>query len=40
MAVWEGGPPAGPGGTVDVVAMARRAGEPVRVIWPPGSLRA
>ncbi|MBB3726510.1 hypothetical protein [Nonomuraea dietziae] len=40
VAVWDGGPPAGPGGTADVVAMARRAGKPVRVIWPPGSMRA
>ncbi|MEV2268368.1 hypothetical protein [Nonomuraea africana] len=40
VAVWDGEPPAGPGGTADVVAMARRAGKPVRVIWPPGSMRA
>ncbi|MET9338352.1 hypothetical protein [Nonomuraea sp. NPDC003804] len=40
VAVWDGTAPRGPGGTADVVAMARQAGMPVRVIWPPGSSRA
>ncbi|MFD1934058.1 MULTISPECIES: hypothetical protein [Nonomuraea] len=40
VAVWDGAVPRGRGGTAEVVAMAVRAGMPVRVIWPPGSSRA
>lgn len=29
LAVWDGGPPRGPGGTADVVARAREAGSPL-----------
>ncbi|MFJ1794651.1 hypothetical protein [Kitasatospora griseola] len=40
VAVWDGGPGNGPGGTADMVAVARAAGVPVRVVWPPGAARA
>ncbi|MEV0702012.1 hypothetical protein AB0I53_29435 [Saccharopolyspora sp. NPDC050389] len=40
IAVWDGRPPAGPGGTADIVAAARDRGLPVTVIWPPGACRA
>ena len=36
LAVWDGFPADGLGGTGDVVAYARRAGKPVRVVWPEG----
>ncbi|WP_033215242.1 hypothetical protein [Kitasatospora phosalacinea] len=39
VAVWDGGPGNGPGGTADMVAAARAAGLPVDVLWPPGSAR-
>ena len=39
LAVWDGRPAAGLGGTADVVAYARERGRHVVVIWPPGSLR-
>lgn len=39
-AVWDGLPARGYGGTADVVAYARQRGVPVRVIWPPGAVRA
>lgn len=39
MAVWDGQPSGGLGGTADIVAYARKTGRPVRVIWPPGSTR-
>ncbi|RKE20659.1 hypothetical protein [Streptomyces sp. TLI_171] len=39
IAVWDGGPGNGPGGTADMVAAARAAGLPVHVLWPPGSAR-
>ncbi|MFD7645039.1 hypothetical protein ACFV4P_30800 [Kitasatospora sp. NPDC059795] len=39
VAVWDGGPGNGPGGTADLVAVARAAGVPVRVVWPPGAGR-
>ena len=39
LAVWDGKPARGYGGTADVVAHARTAGLPVTVIWPPGSTR-
>lgn len=39
IAVWDGHPARGPGGTGDVVAYARRTGVPVTVLWEPGVLR-
>ncbi|MBS1844264.1 MAG: hypothetical protein JST53_07585 [Actinobacteria bacterium] len=39
VAVWDGKPAGGLGGTADVVAFARLAGKPVDVIWPPGAGR-
>jgi hypothetical protein len=39
LAVWDGRPARGLGGTADVVEYARRAGVPVTVIWPPGAAR-
>ncbi|MGW3293765.1 hypothetical protein ACWC9S_07350 [Streptomyces xiamenensis] len=39
VAVWDGVPPTGKGGTADVVEQAREAGLPVEVIWPVGASR-
>ncbi|MFF4194344.1 hypothetical protein [Nonomuraea sp. NPDC001831] len=39
VAVWDGQPARGHGGTADVVAEARRRGMSVRVIWPEGARR-
>ncbi|MFF0012930.1 hypothetical protein [Streptomyces sp. NPDC005374] len=39
VAVWDGEPARGPGGTADIVAYARRAGVPVNVLWRPGTQR-
>jgi len=39
IAVWDGGPARGLGGTAEVVAAARQRGLPVRVVWPAGSRR-
>jgi hypothetical protein len=39
LAVWDGQPSGGHGGTADVVTHARRAGIPVDVIWPAGAQR-
>lgn len=39
VAVWDGRPARGPGGTGDVVAYARRSGVPVTVLWEPGVQR-
>jgi hypothetical protein len=39
LAVWDGRPARGLGGTADVVAYARRQGVPVRVLWPEGARR-
>ncbi|GGY64387.1 hypothetical protein AB0M94_31735 [Streptomyces xanthochromogenes] len=40
VAVWDGTPPSGQGGgTADTVQEARRAGVPVRVVWPEGAAR-
>ncbi len=39
LAVWDGRPARGYGGTADVVAEAGRRGLPVRVVWPPGARR-
>jgi hypothetical protein len=40
LAVWDGKPAAGLGGTADVVAYARSMGKRVTVIWPHGAARA
>ncbi|MFD8146049.1 hypothetical protein [Streptomyces sp. NPDC059708] len=39
LAVWDGKPARGYGGTADVVAYAGRAGVPVQVLWPEGASR-
>jgi hypothetical protein len=39
VAVWDGQPSRGLGGTADVVAYARQRGVPVEVIWPEGASR-
>jgi hypothetical protein len=39
LAVWDGEKAGGLGGTADVVRFARERNTPVRVIWPPGSIR-
>jgi hypothetical protein len=39
IAVWDGGPARGTGGTADIVAYARRRKVPVSVIWPQGLSR-
>ena len=39
LAVWDGRPARGPGGTADIVAYARAVGKPVTVVWPPGATR-
>ncbi|MGW7516696.1 hypothetical protein ACWGJ2_14000 [Streptomyces sp. NPDC054796] len=39
VAVWDGQPARGYGGTADVVAYARRTGVPVHVLWPEGASR-
>jgi hypothetical protein len=39
VAVWDGQPARGLGGTADVVAYARQGGVPVTVIWPKGATR-
>ncbi|MBB4909469.1 hypothetical protein [Actinophytocola algeriensis] len=39
VAVWDGSPPDGAGGTADVVHTARQRGIPVTVGWPAGSVR-
>ncbi|GAA4994389.1 hypothetical protein [Kitasatospora paranensis] len=40
VAVWDGRPGNGRGGTADMVAAAGRAGVPVQVVWPAGAARA
>jgi hypothetical protein len=40
IAVWDGLPAGGYGGTADVVRAARDRGLPVTVVWPPGAARA
>ena len=40
IAVWDGLPARGVGGTAEVVADARRRGLPVDVVWPAGARRA
>ncbi len=39
IAVWDGQPSRGPGGTADVVEYARSHGHAVRIIWPAGVTR-
>jgi hypothetical protein len=39
IAVWDGQPARGHGGTADVVAAAHERGRPVRVVWPAGATR-
>jgi hypothetical protein len=39
VAVWDGRPARGYGGTADVVAYAERTGVPVRILWPAGATR-
>lgn len=39
LAVWDGGPSGGFGGTADVVAVAWERAMPVTVIWPDGAER-
>ncbi len=39
LAVWDGKPARGYGGTADVVEAARERGVPVAVIWPDGAQR-
>ena len=39
LAVWDGGPARGTGGSAEVVAHARELGLPVEVIWPAGYAR-
>lgn len=39
VAVWDGQPARGHGGTADVVAYAQERGVPVEVIWPEGATR-
>jgi hypothetical protein len=39
LAVWDGKPAAGLGGTADVVGYARELGKSVEIIWPPGATR-
>jgi hypothetical protein len=39
LAVWDGRPARGYGGTADVVAAARQKGRSVVILWPEGSTR-
>lgn len=39
VAVWDGAPPDGRGGTGDTVQTARERGVPVTVVWPDGAAR-
>ncbi|MCK9893139.1 hypothetical protein MXD60_00775 [Frankia sp. AgB32] len=39
LAVWDGLPARGFGGTADVVDYARRRSRPVQIIWPRGAVR-
>jgi hypothetical protein len=40
LAVWDGQPAAGLGGTADVVAYATDRGRSVEIVWPEGSSRS
>jgi hypothetical protein len=39
LAVWDGTPSQGMGGTAEIVAFAGERGVPTTVVWPPGSRR-
>jgi hypothetical protein len=39
VAVWDGKPARGIGGTADIVSYARQKGVPVAVVWPEGAAR-
>lgn len=39
VAVWDGEPARGPGGTADIVSYARSLHRPVSVLWPEGARR-
>lgn len=39
VAVWDGAPPDGKGGTAETVMVARERGLPVTVVWPDGARR-
>jgi hypothetical protein len=39
VAVWDGKPARGIGGTADIVSYARQKGVPVAVLWPDGATR-
>jgi hypothetical protein len=39
LAVWDGAPSGGKGGTADVVAFAGERGVPTTVVWPAGARR-
>jgi hypothetical protein len=39
LAVWDGAPAAGLGGTADVVQYAKERGKSVEIIWPEGARR-
>jgi hypothetical protein len=39
VAVWDGKPARGIGGTADIVSYARQKGVPVIVLWPEGAMR-
>jgi len=39
LAVWDGEPPDGRGGTADAVEYARRSGRQSIVVWPTGAVR-
>jgi hypothetical protein len=40
VAIWDGDPARGLGGTADVVAYAQSRGKDIRVVWPTGLIRA
>ncbi|MFD9124156.1 hypothetical protein [Kitasatospora sp. NPDC059571] len=40
LAVWDGLPARGYGGTADVVAYAEHNGLPVQILWPDGAVRS
>jgi hypothetical protein len=40
IAVWDGQPARGPGGTADIVRYARERGVPVTIAWPAGVARS
>jgi hypothetical protein len=39
LAVWDGLPAKGEGGTADIVAYARQAGKSIRIVWPDNTVR-